>query len=116
MSVRRVIPDLHGDPAASRDFYEGVIGLDVAMDLDWIVTFCSTSNATAQITVMREDATAPVAPDVTIEVDDVDVVHARAREHGCEVVHPLTNEPWGVRRFFIKDPNGAVVNVMQHDR
>ncbi len=116
MKIRRIVPDLHGDPVASRPFYEDVIGLELGMDLGWIVTFGSVSNETAQLTVMSEDATAPVSPDVTIEIEDVDVVHARAVERGCEIVHPLTDEPWGVRRFFVRDPTGAVVNVMQHVR
>ena len=114
MRIRRVVPDLHGDPAYSRAFYEGVIGMELGMDLGWIVTFGSTSNETAQLTVMSKDATAPVNPDVTIEVDDVDAVHAKSEEGGFEIVHPLTDEPWGVRRFFVRDPNGAVINVMQH--
>jgi len=64
--------------------------------------------------VMSEDATAPVSPDVSIEVEDVDAVHAKAVERGYEIVHPVTDEPWGVRRFFVRDPNGAVINVMTH--
>ena len=114
MNVRRVVPDLHGEPAASREFYENVIGLELGMDLGWIMTFGSTSNETAQLTVMSEDATAPVSPDVSIEVEDVDAVHAKAVERGYEIVHPVTDEPWGVRRFFVRDPNGAVINVMTH--
>ena len=114
MRIRRIVPDLHGDPAASRDFYEDVIGLEVGMDFDWIVSFGSTSNETAQLIVMSKDATAPVSPDVTIEVEDLDAVHAKAVERGFEIVHPITTEPWGVRRFFVRDPNGAVINVMTH--
>jgi catechol 2,3-dioxygenase-like lactoylglutathione lyase family enzyme len=114
MKVRRIVPDLHGEPAASRDFYENVIGLELGMDFEWIVTFGSTSNETAQLTVMSRDATAPVSPDVTIEVEDVDAIHAIAVERGYEIVHPVTDEPWGVRRFFVRDPNGAVINVMAH--
>jgi len=114
MRVRRVVPDLHGEPDASREFYENVIGLELGMDLGWIMTFGSTSNETAQLTVMSEDATAPVSPDVSIEVEDVDAVHAKAVERGYEIVHPVTDEPWGVRRFFVRDPNGAVINVMTH--
>jgi uncharacterized glyoxalase superfamily protein PhnB len=49
-----------------------------------------------------------------LEVEDVDAVHAKAIELGLPVVYPLTNEPWGVRRFFVTDPNGVVVNVMSH--
>ncbi|MFL5910093.1 MAG: VOC family protein [Gaiellaceae bacterium] len=114
MTVRRIVPDLHGDPVAARAFYEDVIGLELGMDMGWIVTFNSTSNETAQITVLSSDATAPVAPDVSIEVEDVEAVHARAVERGLEIVLPQTDEPWGVRRFFVRDPTGAVVNVMHH--
>jgi predicted enzyme related to lactoylglutathione lyase len=114
MNVRRIVPDLHGDPARNKEFYEQVIGLELGMDLGWVVTFGSTSNETAQLTVMSGDATAPVSPDVTIEVENVDAVHGKAVERGYEIVHPPTNEPWGVRRFFVRDPNGAVINVMSH--
>lgn len=51
---------------------------------------------------------------MSIEVDDVDDVHARAVASGAEIVYPLTDEPWGLRRFFVRDPNGIVVNVTQH--
>jgi predicted enzyme related to lactoylglutathione lyase len=114
MKIRRIVPDLHGDPAASRDFYEQVLGLEQGMDMGWIATWGSVSNETAQLTVMSKDATAPVAPDVSIEVEDVDAVHERTVAGGYEIVHPLTDEPWGVRRFFVRDPNGTVINVMQH--
>jgi predicted enzyme related to lactoylglutathione lyase len=114
VTVRRIVPDLHGDPIAARAFYKDVVGLELGMDMGWIATFNSTSNETAQITVMSSDATAPEMPDVSIEVEDVDAVHERAVERGLEIVHPLTNEPWGVRRFFVRDPTGAVVNVMHH--
>lgn len=63
---------------------------------------------------MTHDATAAVIPDVSVEVDDVDALHQAARRAGAEIVHPLTDEPWGVRRFFVRDPNGRVVNVLTH--
>jgi uncharacterized glyoxalase superfamily protein PhnB len=47
-------------------------------------------------------------------VDDVDAALAAAERRGCEIVHPLTDEPWGVRRFFVRGPGGAVVNVLGH--
>jgi predicted enzyme related to lactoylglutathione lyase len=113
--VRRIVPDFQSpDPRAGTVFYVDVIGLEVQMDLGWVVTVGSTSNETAQLILMREDATAPVVPDATIEVEDVDAVHARAVAAGCEVVHALTDEPWGVRRFFVRDPGGKVINVMTH--
>ena len=78
MTIRRVVPDLHGDPATTRTFYEDVLGMEISMDMGWIVTFVSKSNETAQVTVMDKDASASVNPDVSIEVEDVDA----ARQSG----------------------------------
>jgi uncharacterized glyoxalase superfamily protein PhnB len=91
-----------------------VLGLEVAMDLGWIVTYAAPGAPLAQLSVMREDAGAPVVPAVSVEVDDVDAAHAAAVSAGHEIVHPLTDEPWGVRRFFVREPGGAVVNVLAH--
>jgi uncharacterized glyoxalase superfamily protein PhnB len=68
----------------------------------------------AQVSVMSEDRTAPVVPDMSVEVDDVDAAYAAMRESGAEIVHPLQDEEWGVRRFFVRDPNGRVINVLNH--
>src|SRR3954451_13893472 len=115
MAVRRVVPDLAAqDPAASTQFYAEVLGLEVVMDLGWIVTFAAPGNPAAQISVMREDASASVQPDVSVEVDDVDAAHAAAQRLGYEIVHPLTDEPWGVRRFFVREPTGKVLNILSH--
>jgi catechol 2,3-dioxygenase-like lactoylglutathione lyase family enzyme len=115
MKVRRIVPDFQAaHPGAGREFYSEVLGLEVAMDHGWIVTFAAPENPTAQISVMAEDASAPVHPDVSIEVDDVDAAHAAAARLGYEILHPLTDEAWGVRRFFVRDPNGKVLNILSH--
>lgn len=116
MGIRRVVPHLESDDLqASRDFYAGFLGLDVAMDLGWIVTFASPSNPTAQLNLYGAAAPpASVQPRMSIEVDDVEAVHAEAVRRGIEIVYPLTDEPWGVRRFFARDPNGVVVNLLSH--
>lgn len=115
MSIRRAVPDLTStDLARSREFYGDFLGFSVGMDLGWVINFVSPDNPTAQVIVMDHDRSADMEPDLTIEVDDVDRLHARATELGLEVVHPLTDEPWGVRRFFVKDPEGNVVNVVTH--
>ena len=86
----------------SRKFYMGFLGFDVAMDMDWVVT------------LVQKTGSAEPQPSMTIEVDDVDAVHANAVGLGFQVVYPLTDEPWGVRRFFVRDPSGNVVNVVSH--
>jgi catechol 2,3-dioxygenase-like lactoylglutathione lyase family enzyme len=115
MSIRRVVPDITSERfGASRDFYVGLLGFELAMDTEWIMTFASPTNPTAQVSVMKRDATASVQPDVSVEVADVDGLYARAQRRGDDIAYPLTDEAWGVRRFFVRDPNGVVINVLSH--
>ena len=115
MSIRRVVPDITTPRLAeSREFYVGVLGFEVAMDMGWVVTLVSPVNPTAQVILMTRDAAAPVQPQMSIEVENVDAVHHEAVARGEDIVYPLTDEPWGVRRFFVRDPTGVVINVLAH--
>jgi uncharacterized glyoxalase superfamily protein PhnB len=82
----------------------------------WIGLSRSPCDPTAQITLVQKAGSAEPQPNMTIEVDDVDAVHAKAVGLGLQVVYPLTDEPWGVRRFFVTDPNSEVINVMSHHK
>ena len=117
MAVRRVVPDVAvASPealAASRAFY-AALGLVEVMDLGWVVTLASPRNPTAQVTLATHDEGAEVVPDMSIEVEDVDAVYAAVLAAGTPVVRELRDEEWGVRRFFVTDPNGKVVNVVAH--
>ena len=115
MSIRRVVPDIKSkDPAPSRAFYVDFLGFEMAMDMGFVMTFVSPGNRTAQINILRDDGGSTQLPDVSVEVEDVDHVHRRAVELGLQIVYPLTDEPWGVRRFFVVDPNGTILNVLSH--
>ena len=115
VGIRYIKPNILSDKLdESRAFYNDVIGLSGGDGLDWILFFGGAERE-VQLSVMKLDINAHVHPDVSIEVDNVDEVHARALESGAEIVYPLTDEPWGLRRFFVRDPNGAVINVTQHD-
>ncbi|WP_079406588.1 VOC family protein [Streptomyces sp. 3211] len=114
MSVRRVVPNVRSKSLAqSREFY-GLLGFEEVMDHGWIVTLASPFRPAAQVSLMTGDRTAPVTPDMSVEVDDVDAAYAAVRASGAEIVHPLQDEEWGVRRFFVRDPDGRVVNVLSH--
>lgn len=123
MSVRRVVPNLQtptAEPGAgaealrrSADFY-GLLGFEEVMNHGWIMTLASPSHPAAQISVMTADRTGPVSPDLSVEVEDVDAAFAAVERSGAEIVYGLHDEEWGVRRFFVRDPNGKVVNVLQH--
>jgi catechol 2,3-dioxygenase-like lactoylglutathione lyase family enzyme len=112
--ISRILPYADAaDLAASRDFYVGLFGLEVAMQ-DPVLCLQSPDNPTAQIIVMLAG---DPQPRFGIDLGDpaaVDVAHAEAVRRGMRVVYPLTNEPWGVRRFFVEDPSGTVINVLAH--
>jgi catechol 2,3-dioxygenase-like lactoylglutathione lyase family enzyme len=115
MAVKRIKPNVLSDRfEESRAFYQGVIGLEEGEGLDWILFF-GTEQREVQLSVMMLDIKAKVHPDITIEVDDIEAAYERATSADAEIVYPLTHEDWGLRRFFVRDPNGAVINVTQHD-
>ncbi|MEU2135188.1 VOC family protein [Streptomyces sp. NPDC018352] len=97
----------------SREFY-GLLGFEEVMNHGWITTLASSSTPAAQISVMTSDKTAPVTPDMSVEVDVVDAAYAVMRDSGAEIVQTLQDEEWGVRRFFVRDPSGRVLNVLGH--
>jgi len=114
--IRRILPYTDGDDvAASRDFYVEVLGLEVAME-DPVLGLRSPDNPTAQLLIPPRGMEDP-APRFGIDVGEaaaVDAAHAEAARRGLRVVYPLTHEPWGVRRFFVEDPSGTVINVLAH--
>lgn len=114
MAPRRAVPNLYCDRAQTgTEFYTGVLGLELAMDSGFIVTYVSPANRTVQLSVLSADPSG-LKPAYTVEVQDVDAAHDAALVQGSEVVYPLTNGPWGVRRFFVRDPTGAVANIVSH--
>jgi predicted enzyme related to lactoylglutathione lyase len=114
MAVQRIKPNiLSSDFESSRSFYNDVIGLEGGQGPDWIMFF-GTDKREVQLSVMALDIKAHRHPDISIEVDDVDEVYERAVAAGSEILYPLTDEEWGLRRFFVRDPNGAIINVTQH--
>ena len=46
-----------------------------------------------------------------LRVADVD---AAAQKFGYEIVHSIATEPWGVRRFFVRSPDGNLINIVNH--
>ncbi|HEY2221459.1 VOC family protein [Actinomycetospora sp.] len=115
MSVRRIIPNLNvDDAAAGHEFYEEFLGLAKDLDMGWIASFRSTTDPSVQVSLVSGDATAPEQSALSIKVDDVDAAYADARRRGYEIVYPLTDEPWGIRRFFVRDPHGVVINISRY--
>jgi uncharacterized glyoxalase superfamily protein PhnB len=113
VAIRRAVPNIRSEqPAETSEFFVELLGFEVAMDLGWVMTLASPANPTAQVTVIGNDD--PAAPGISVEVDDVDAVHARAVDLGLEIAYPLRDEEWGVRRFMLREPSGTMVNVVSH--
>ena len=115
MHVIRITTDLTGpDFQEARAFYSDYLGLTgEELGLDWVTRFVVPGSG-EHLQLVTRDATAPENPLLTVKVDDVDAAYADARHRGYEIVHPLTTEPWGIRRFFVRAPDGTVLNIAQH--
>ena len=85
------------------------------MDQGWIVTLASALSAPVQISIASQGGNGTPVPHLSIEVDDVEALHKRAKQLGYEITYELTDEPWGVRRFFVKDSAGNVLKVLSHN-
>jgi catechol 2,3-dioxygenase-like lactoylglutathione lyase family enzyme len=115
MKVRRIVANIAAaDIAAAHRFYVDVLGLDVLMDHGWIATFGNAEEARVQLSVATEGGSGTPVPDLSIEVDDVDAAFDRMRRAGFEPEYGPADEPWGVRRFYVRDPLGKLVNILQH--
>jgi catechol 2,3-dioxygenase-like lactoylglutathione lyase family enzyme len=113
VTIRRAVPNIKSNRADdTRDFFVDLLGFEVAMDGGWVVTLASPTNPSVQVTIIGNDD--PAGPGLSVEVDDVDAVHASALERGLEIAYPLRDEDWGVRRFMLREPSGTIVNVLSH--
>ncbi len=92
-----------------------VIGLtSVGLDLGWVVRL-TTPDGKAVVQLVIHDAGAPEDSAISVAVGrDVDEAYEEALRRGYEIVHPLTDEPWGPRRFFVRAPDGNVINIVGH--
>lgn len=115
MAVIRIVPNLFAaDPKVAKAFYQRLLGLELVMDHDWILTFAGGTTIVPQLSVAREGGSGTDVPALSIEVTDVEAVYGLAMQDGFEIVYPLTDEAWGVRRFYVRDPFGNIVNILMH--
>lgn len=115
MEVKRIVANIHtADVAAARTFYGDVLGLDILMDHGWIATYGSSRQMTLQVSFATQGGNGTPVPDLSIEVDDVNAAYERMKAAGFAIEYELTDEPWGVRRFFVRDPYGKLVNILEH--
>ncbi len=116
MQVLRIVADIQTADVQKADaFYRGVLGLDLAMDHGWIRTYTSKVEMTVQISFLSEGGSGTSVPDLSIEVDDLDEAMHRVKKAGVPIEYGPASEPWGVRRFYVRDPFGKLINILQHE-
>jgi catechol 2,3-dioxygenase-like lactoylglutathione lyase family enzyme len=117
MKVLRIVANVNTtEIAAAKRFYQDVLGLDVLMDHGWLVTYGSRAKMQVQISFASEGGSGTPTPDLSIEVDDVDAALQRMKKAGFKITYGPADEPWGVRRFFVRDPYGRLVNILAHSQ
>jgi catechol 2,3-dioxygenase-like lactoylglutathione lyase family enzyme len=115
MRATRITANLRvADLEAAKGFYTDYLGLRTEeFNLGWVARYTSPDTG-ANVQLLTADAVAAQDPVISVHADDVDRAYEEARRLGYEIVHPLTTEPWGVRRFFVRAPDGNVINIVQH--
>ena len=115
MTVKRIVANIATDrPGDARAFYADILGLRVVMDHGWIMTFATDGAAPPQISIATEGGSGTPVPDLSIEVDNFAEVHRRVLAAGLPIEYGPADEPWGVRRFYVRDPFGRLLNILAH--
>ena len=115
MAIKRIVTNIPAERVDDANgFYVDILGMHVVMDLGWILTFGSEGSATPQISIATEGGSGTPVPDVSIEVDNLDEVLQRITSAGLPIEYGPTSEPWGVRRFYVRDPFGRLLNILSH--
>jgi catechol 2,3-dioxygenase-like lactoylglutathione lyase family enzyme len=102
------------DQERARVYYQAILGKDVLMYHGWIQTYGSKDQMTIQLSFASEGGSGTPVPDLSIEVDDLDEAYQRMKEGGFPIEYGPASEPWGVRRFYVRDPFGRLVNILVH--
>jgi catechol 2,3-dioxygenase-like lactoylglutathione lyase family enzyme len=116
VKVKRIVSNVAApDVEKATAFYKDVLGLKVLMDLGWIRTYGSGSKMTIQVSVMSEGGSGTAVPDMSIEVDDIEDALMRVQRAAIPIEYGPTTEPWGVRRFYVRDPFGKLINILEQE-
>jgi catechol 2,3-dioxygenase-like lactoylglutathione lyase family enzyme len=116
VKVRRIVSNVAAsDVEKASAFYHDLLGLELLMDLGWIRTYGSDSKMTIQISVASEGGSGTPVPDMSIEVDDIEEALARVKRAKVPIEYGPKSEQWGVRRFYVRDPFGRLINILQHE-
>jgi catechol 2,3-dioxygenase-like lactoylglutathione lyase family enzyme len=116
MKVKRIMSNTAtSDLNKAATFYGGILGLELLMDHGWFRTYGSDAKMTVQVSFGSEGGSGTSVPDLSIEVDNIEAAIARFKEANVPIEYGPVSEPWGVRRFYVHDPFGKLINILQHE-
>jgi catechol 2,3-dioxygenase-like lactoylglutathione lyase family enzyme len=116
MAVKRIVANIATDRIeCAKAFYGDVLGLRIVMDQGWILTFAAEGGTASQLSIATQGGSGTPVPDLSIEVDDLEEVYQRVVAAGLPIEYGPETEPWGVRRFYVRDPFGRLINLLAHD-
>jgi catechol 2,3-dioxygenase-like lactoylglutathione lyase family enzyme len=115
MKVKRIVANTAtSDLQKAAAFYRDILGLDLIMDHGWFQTYGSDAEMTVQVSFGIEGGSGTQVPDLSIEVDDLEAALAKFKEAKVPIEYGPVIETWGVRRFYVRDPFGKIINILQH--
>lgn len=114
--VKRIVANIYAENIAEAEaFYRTVLGLEIIMDHGWITTYgIENQKMNVQVSFAAQGGSGTLIPDLSIEVDDFEETLSRTRQAGFAIEYGPAIEPWGVKRFYTRDPFGKLINILCH--
>ena len=115
MKVTKIVANIKADNTdEAKAFYGDLFGLKLAADVGWFKSFVSGEQMSPQMNIATNGGAGTEVADISIEVDDIEEALTRVIDNNIDIDYGPVTEPWGVRRFYIRDPFGKLLNVMQY--
>ena len=113
MAVKRIVTNIATEYVErATDFCADILGLQLVMNHGWVLTFASEESAALQISIASEGGAGTPVPDMSIEVDNLEEVYQRVVDKRFPIEYGPITEPWGVRRFYVRDPFNRLINIL----
>lgn len=92
-------------------YYRDVLGLTPIWMWEERIGGVSAEHKPIEIYLSRAES--PTPSRLAVFVDDADAAYERYRAAGAEIVDEIETQPWGLRGFSVRDPDGNVIGVSQ---
>ena len=97
------------DVAVATAFYRDVIGMAVHVEFpDGSFAMLGGHGEAEVALVQHED---PQAGEAYLYVRGVEALLESCEAAGFEITRPLTTQPWGLRDFVVRDPDGHLIGI-----